>query len=39
MLSTPICRNHRQSFDQLLHDSTHIAPLLEAKGYRPCGII
>jgi flavin-dependent dehydrogenase len=29
----------RQGFDQLLDDSTHIAPLLKAKGYRPCGTI
>lgn len=26
-------------FDQLLDSSTHIAPLLKTKGYRPCGII
>jgi flavin-dependent dehydrogenase len=29
----------RQGFDQLLDGSTHIAPLLKAKGYHPCGII
>lgn len=29
----------RQGFDQLLDDSTHIAPLLKAKGYHPCGTI
>jgi flavin-dependent dehydrogenase len=29
----------RQGFDQLLDDSVHIAPLLKAKGYRPCGTI
>ncbi|MBP6019856.1 MAG: NAD(P)/FAD-dependent oxidoreductase [Burkholderiaceae bacterium] len=29
----------REGFDQLLDDSTHIAPLLKARGYRPCGII
>ena len=29
----------RRGFDQLLDDSTHIAPLLKAKGYRPCGTI
>lgn len=28
-----------QGFDQLLDDSTHIAPLLKARGYRPCGTI
>jgi flavin-dependent dehydrogenase len=26
-------------FDQLLRDSTHIGPLLDARGYRPCGVI
>lgn len=26
-------------FDQLLGDSKHIGPLLEARGYRPCGEI
>lgn len=30
---------HRQGFDQLLDDSTHIAPLLKAKDYRLCGKI
>jgi hypothetical protein len=30
---------HRQGFDQLLDDSTQIAPCLKARGYRPCGII
>lgn len=29
----------RQGFDQLLDGSTHIAPLLKARGYHPCGII
>ncbi len=29
----------RQGFDQLLDGSTHIAPLLKARGYRPCGMI
>ncbi len=29
----------RQGFDQLLDGSTLIAPLLKAKGYRPCGTI
>lgn len=29
----------RQGFDKLLNGSTHIAPLLKAKGYRPCGAI
>lgn len=29
----------RQGFDQLLDGSTHIAPLLKARGYRPCGTI
>jgi flavin-dependent dehydrogenase len=29
----------RQGFDQLLDDSTHIAPLLKARGYHPCGTI
>jgi flavin-dependent dehydrogenase len=29
----------RQGFDQLLDDSTHMAPLLKARGYRPCGTI
>ncbi len=28
-----------QGFDQLLDDSTHIAPLLKARGYRGCGKI
>ncbi len=28
-----------QGFDQLLGDSTHIAPLLKAGGYLPCGTI
>ena len=28
-----------QGFDQLLADSTHIAPLLKARGYTPCGTI
>ncbi|HCN71661.1 MAG TPA: FAD-binding monooxygenase, partial [Pusillimonas sp.] len=26
-------------FDQLLNDSTHIGPLLESRGYQPCGTI
>jgi flavin-dependent dehydrogenase len=29
----------RQGFEQLLDDSTHIAPLLKTKGYHPCGTI
>ena len=29
----------RQGFEQLLDASTHIAPLLKAKGYHPCGAI
>ncbi len=29
----------RQGFDQLLDDSTHIAPLLKSRGYQPCGTI
>jgi len=29
----------REGFDQLLDTSTHLAPLLNAKGYRPCGTI
>ncbi len=29
----------RQGFDHLLDGSTHIAPLLKAKGYQPCGPI
>ena len=29
----------RQGFDQLLDNSTHIAPLLKARGYHPCGTI
>lgn len=29
----------RQGFDQLLDDSTHIAPLLKARGYIPCEVI
>ena len=29
----------RQGFDQLLDGSTHIAPLLKAREYHPCGII
>lgn len=29
----------REGFNQLLNDSTHIAPLLKARGYRPCGTI
>ncbi len=29
----------RQGFDQLLNGSTHIAPLLKAKGYQSCGTI
>ena len=28
-----------EGFDQLLSESTHIAPVLQAKGYRPCGTI
>lgn len=28
-----------EGFDQLLSDSTHIGPLLQARGYRPCGLI
>lgn len=30
---------HGYGFDQLLDESTHIAPLLEARGYQPCGKI
>lgn len=30
---------HGQGFDQLLGESTHIAPLLKARGYCPCGTI
>ena len=30
---------YQQGFDQLLAGSTHIAPLLKARGYRPCGTI
>lgn len=29
----------RQGFDQLLDGSAHIAPLLKARKYHPCGII
>jgi flavin-dependent dehydrogenase len=29
----------RQGFEQLLDESMHIAPLLKAKGYHPCGTI
>lgn len=29
----------RRGFGQLLDGSTHIAPLLKARDYRPCGII
>lgn len=29
----------REGFDQLLGDSTHIGPLLESRGYQPCGAI
>lgn len=29
----------QQGFDQLLNESTHIAPLLKSKGYRSCGTI
>jgi flavin-dependent dehydrogenase len=29
----------RQGFEQLLDDSTHIAPLLRARDYHPCGTI
>ncbi|MEO6946523.1 MAG: NAD(P)/FAD-dependent oxidoreductase [Nitrobacter sp.] len=29
----------RQGFEQLLDDSAHIAPLLRARGYHPCGTI
>ncbi|WP_439924502.1 NAD(P)/FAD-dependent oxidoreductase [Nitrobacter sp. JJSN] len=29
----------RQGFEQLLDNSTHIAPLLRAEGYHPCGTI
>nr|WP_218951503.1 FAD-dependent monooxygenase [Eoetvoesiella caeni] len=29
----------REGFDQLLDDSTHITPLLKARGYHPCGTI
>lgn len=28
-----------QGFDQLLDDSTHIAPLLKSRDYHPCGTI
>lgn len=28
-----------QGFNRLLDDSTHIAPLLKARGYHPCGTI
>ena len=28
-----------EGFDQLLSESTHIAPVLQAKGYRTCGTI
>ena len=28
---------HARGFDQLLEDSTHIAPLLKARSYRACG--
>lgn len=30
---------NRQGFDQLLGESRHIAPLLNAREYRPCGVI
>ncbi len=30
---------HGQGFDRLLDESTHIAPLLKASGYRACGKI
>lgn len=29
----------QEGFNQLLDDSTHIGPLLKARGYRPCGTI
>src|SRR5690606_34214908 len=29
----------REGFDQLLDESTHIAPLLKTKGYQACGTI
>ena len=29
----------RRGFEQLLDESMHIAPLLKAKGYHPCGTI
>lgn len=29
----------REGFDHLLEYSTHLAPLLKARGYRPCGVI
>ncbi|NYT78041.1 tryptophan 7-halogenase [Alcaligenaceae bacterium] len=29
----------QQGFDQLLDESTHIAPLLKTRGYSPCGAI
>src|SRR3546814_13476214 len=29
----------REGFDQLLDGSTHIAPLLKARGYQACGEI
>jgi flavin-dependent dehydrogenase len=29
----------RQGFDRLLGDTTHIAPLLKARGYHPCATI
>jgi flavin-dependent dehydrogenase len=29
----------REGFDRLLDESTHIAPLLKAKGYQACGTI
>ncbi len=41
---TKICRQrgwprHGKGFDQLLHGSTHIAPLLEAGDYQSCGTV
>ncbi|MEH6950136.1 FAD-dependent oxidoreductase [Nitrobacter sp. NHB1] len=30
---------YRQGFERLLDGSTHIAPLLRARGYHPCGTI
>ncbi|MEB2398895.1 MAG: FAD-dependent monooxygenase [Alcaligenaceae bacterium] len=30
---------HREGFDRLLRGSEHIGPLLQARGYRPCGVI